>query len=116
MKQLGSTPLEKSNYGTLFLNPMIIIKKNASYTFVLDARHLNSNTDKSFEFWPLEVLAAQLLRAHKKSKSAIDLMFAYAHATLVEEPTKLTGFSTGDKRFAFIRGLYGLEGLPNVFT
>ena len=29
---------------------------------------------------------------------------------------KLTGFSSGDKLFAFIRGFSGLKGLPNFFT
>ena len=37
-------------------------------------------------------------------KSAIDLMYAYAHTPLDENTIKLTSFSTGDKLFAFIRG------------
>ena len=36
--------------------------------------------------------------------------------TLDEETIKLTSFSSGDKLFAFIRGFYGLKGLPNFFT
>ena len=32
---------------------------------VLDARHLNSNTDLSLESWPIEPLATQLARANK---------------------------------------------------
>ena len=47
--------------------------------------HLNSNTDQSPQSWPLEPLATQLARADKKYKSTIDLMYAYAHATLDEE-------------------------------
>ena len=43
-------------------------------------------------------------------------MYAYAHIPSDEETIKLTRFSSGDKRFAFIRGFYGLEGLPNFFT
>ena len=43
-------------------------------------------------------------------------MYAYAHAPLDEDTFKLTSFSSGDKRFAFIRGFYGLKGLPNFFT
>ena len=43
-------------------------------------------------------------------------MYAYAHTPLNEDTIKLTSFSSGDKLFAFIRGFYGLEGLPNVFT
>ena len=41
-------------------------------------------------------------------------MYAYAHTPLDEETIKLTGFSSGDKLYAFIRGFYGLKGLPNV--
>ena len=83
---------------------------------VLDARHPNSNTEQSDESWPIEPLAPQLARANKKYKSAIDLMYAYAHTPLDEDTIKLTSFSSGDKLFAFIRGFYGLKGLPNFFT
>ena len=61
---------------------------------VLDTGHLNSNTDQSSESWPLDSLASQLAKANKKFKSAIDLMYAYSHATLVDETSKLTGFSS----------------------
>ena len=40
-------------------------------------------------------------------------MYAYAHAPLDEETITLTSFSSGDKLYAFIRGFYGLKGLPN---
>ena len=43
-------------------------------------------------------------------------MYAYAHTPLDEDTIKLTSFSSGDKLFAFIRGFYGLKGLPNFFT
>ena len=43
-------------------------------------------------------------------------MYAFAHTPLDEETIKLTGFSSGDKLYAFIRGFYGLKGLPNFFT
>ena len=78
--------------------------------------HLNSNTDQSFESWPIESLAPQLARANKKFKSGIDLMYAYAHAPLDGETITLTSFSSGDKLYAFTRGFYGLKGLPNFFT
>ena len=42
-------------------------------------------------------------------------MYAYAHTPLDEETIKLTGFSSGDELYAFIRGFYGLKGLPNFF-
>ena len=43
-------------------------------------------------------------------------MYAYAHTPLDEETIKLTGFSSGDKLFIFIRRFYGLKGLSNFFT
>ena len=116
IKQIGSSPQDKPVFGTTYLNSYIIIPKGDSIKCVLDARHLNSNTEQSDESWPIEPLAPQLARANKKYKCAIDLMYAYAHTPLDEETIKLTSFSSGDKLFAFIRGFYGLNGLPNYFT
>ena len=98
------------------MNPLLIIPKGDAIECVLDARHLNSNTEQSDESWPIETLAPQLARANTKYNSAIDLMYAYAHAPLDEDTIKLTSFSSGDKLFAFIRGFYGLKGLPNFLT
>ena len=116
IKQIGSSPQDKPVYGTTYLNPLIIIPKGDTIKCVLDARHLNSNTKQSDESWPIEPLAPQLARANKKYKSAIDLMYAYAHTPLDEDTIKLTSFCSGDKLFAFIRGFYGLKGLSNFFT
>ena len=69
---------------------MIIIPKGDALKVILDARHLNSNTDQELESWPNEPLAPQLARANKKDKSTIDLMYAYAHTPLDEETIKLT--------------------------
>ena len=115
IKQIGSSPQDKPIYGTTYLNPPIIIPKADTIKCVLDAPHLNSNTEQSDESWPIEPLAPQLARANKKYNSAIDLMYAYAHTPLDEDTIKLTSFSSGDKLFAFIRGFYGLKGLPNFF-
>ena len=116
IKQIGSSPHDKPVYGTTYLNPAIIIPKGDTIKCVLDARHLDSNTKQSDESWPMEPLAPHLARANKKYKSAIDLMYAYAHTPLDEDTIKVTSFSSGDKLFAFIRGFYGLKGLPNFFT
>ena len=116
IKQIGSSPQDKPVYGTTYLNPLIIIPKGDTIKCVLDARHLNSNTEQSDESWPIEPPAPQLARANKKYKSAIDLMYAYAHTPLDEDTIKLSSFSSGDKLFASIRGFYGLKGLPNFFT
>ena len=100
-------PLHKTNQfmAQLILNPLIIIPKGDTIKCVLDARHPYSNTKQSDESWPIEPLAPQLARANKKYKSAIDLMYAYAHTPLDEDTIKLTSFSSGDKLFAFIRGI-----------
>ena len=116
IRQIVSTPSDKSIYGTTFLNPVIIIPKRDTIKVVLDARHLNSNTDQSFESGPIEPLAPQLARANKNFKSAIDLMYAYDHAPLDEETITLTSFSSGDELNAFTRCFYILEGLPNFST
>ena len=73
MKQIGSTPDEKHTIGTTFLNPLIIIPKGDAIKVVLDAKHLNSNTDQELESWPIEPLAPQLARANKKYQSTFDL-------------------------------------------
>ena len=43
-------------------------------------------------------------------------MYAIAQATLGDETIKLTGFSSSDKRFAFIRRFSDLEGVPHFHT
>ena len=116
IKQIGSSPQDKPVYGTTYLNPFITIPKGDTIKCVLDARHLNSNTEQSDESWPIEPLAPQLAQANKKYKSAIDLMYAYEHTPLDEDTIKLTSFSSGDKLFAFIGNFYGLKGRTNFFT
>ena len=49
IKQIGSTADEKHTIGTAFLNPLIIIPKGDTIKAVLDARHLNSNTNQEFK-------------------------------------------------------------------
>ena len=85
-------PTDNSIYGTTFLNPLIKIPKVDTIKVVLDARHLNLKTDQSFESWPTEPLVPQLARANKKFKSAIDLMYAYAHPPLGEKIISLASF------------------------
>ena len=58
IKQIGSSPQDKPVYGTTYLNSLFIIPKGDSINCVLDARHLNSNTEKSNESWPIEPLAS----------------------------------------------------------
>ena len=67
IKQIGSSPQDKPVYGTTYLNSLIIIPKGDSIKCVLDARHLNSNTEQLDESWPVEPLAPQLARANKNT-------------------------------------------------
>ena len=94
---------------------MVVIKKDDSINRVHDAGHLNSNTDQSSNFWPLEPLATQVALENEKHKAAIDPLYPYAHAILDDETIKLTRFPTADQLLAFIRKFYGLKGLPNFF-
>ena len=55
-------------------------------------------------------------KSKQKIQSTIDLLYAYAHTPLYKETIKLTGFSSGDKLYTFIRGFYGLKGLQYFFT
>ena len=116
LKKTGWMPNEKPNFRFTFPNTTIIMKKILK-KFVLVARHLNSNTDQSSEFWPLEPIASQLAGAYRKKeeKSAIDLLYAHAHATLDNRTTNRTGLSSGEKLFAFIERFYGLKDLLNIF-
>ena len=56
IKQTGSSPEDKPNCGTTYLNPLNIIPKGDSIKCVLGAGHLNSNTEQSNESWPKEPL------------------------------------------------------------
>ena len=49
IKEIGSTPDEKHTIGTTFLTLLLTIPKGDAIKVVLDARHLNSNTNQNFE-------------------------------------------------------------------
>ena len=86
IKQIVSSPQDKPVYGTSYLNLRVTIPKGNSIKCVLDARHLNSNTEQFDEPWPIEPLAPQLARANKKYKCAIDLMHMQP---LMKKPSNL---------------------------
>ena len=60
IKQIGSSPQYKPVYGTTNINHLVIITTGDTLKCVLDARHLNSNTEQSDESRPIEPLAPQL--------------------------------------------------------
>ena len=65
IKQTG--PHDKTVCGTAYFNSFHLIPKGDSIKCVLDARHINSNTEQSSESWPIESLAPQLARARKNA-------------------------------------------------
>ena len=71
IKQIGFSSDEKHTIGTTFLNPLFTIPKGDSIKIVLDARHLNSNTNQELESWPIEPLAPQLARANKHTNQLL---------------------------------------------
>ena len=93
---IGSATSDKSIHCSTFLNPLTIILKGDTSKIVLDARHLNSNTDQAFGSWPIEPSASQLERA-KKFKSALTLCMICT-CSLDEETFILTSFSQVRRR------------------
>ena len=75
----------KNHKMELLLNPLIVIKKIEFIISLLDARLLNSSTGQSTDSWLWKPLSTQLGRANFVYRYAIDLMYAYAQATLDDE-------------------------------
>ena len=100
----------------LFVNPIILMPKNDYVKLVIDARYLNSVTDLANYSWPLEPVQMILTRVNGKFFSVSDLFCAYHQVPLSFETQKLTSFIIGGRQYTFTRGLYGLCGLPNVFS
>ena len=57
-----------------------------------------------------------MTRVNGKVFSVSDLSCAYHQVPLSPETQKLTGFIIGGKQYTYIRGFYGLCGLPNFFS
>ena len=102
--------------GSMFINPVIILPKGNIIKLVIDARYLNSITDLSSYSWPLEPLTTLLTRINGKYFTSSDLSSAYNQVPLTDETQKLTSFVIGSKQYTFMRGFYGLCGLPNFFS
>ena len=85
---------------------------------MLDAGHLNSNTDpdQSSKVWPFGPLATQHARAKEKIKLQLIVLHAYAPATQEDETTKVTGSSAGEKFFNFVREVKDPKSLSNFFS
>ena len=115
IQQMGSDEGE-NEMGTEFINPIIIIPKNETLKIVLDARFLNSVTDLTSYYWPLEPLEVLLTRLKGNIFSTSDMASAYHQVPLTDSTQKLCTFVIGDRQWKFKVGLYGLAGLPNFFS
>ena len=99
--------------GSFFVNPIILMPKADYVKLVIDARYLNSITDLTNYSWPLEPIQMIMTRINGKYFTVSDLSCAYHQVPLSDETQKLISFIIGGKQYTYIRGFYGLCGLPN---
>ena len=100
---------------SLFVNPIILMQKADYVKLVIDARYLNSITDLTNYSWPLEPIQMIMTRINGKYFTVSDLSCAYHQVLLSDETQKLNSFIIGGKQYTYVRGFYGLCGLPNFF-
>ena len=102
--------------GSLIVNPINLMPKNDYVKLVIDARYLNSVSDRTNYSSPLEPVQMTMTRVNGKVFSESDLSCAYHQVPLSPETRKLTSFVIGAKHYTYTRGFYGLCGLPNFFS
>ena len=107
---------DNDEMGSLFVNPITLMPKKDYVKLVIDARYLNSLTDLTNYYWPLEPVQMIMTRVNGKVFSVSDLSCAYHQVSLSPETQKLTSFIIGGKQYTYTRGFYGLCGLPNFFS
>ena len=86
IKEMGN----EDEMGSSFINPIIILPKGDSLKIVIDARYLNSITDLSTYYWPLEPLNVLLTKITGKIFTTSDLSYAYSQVPLSKDTQKLT--------------------------
>ncbi len=72
--------------------------------------------DLSTYSWPLEPLNMLLNRIHGEYFSSTDMSSAYHPVPLSEDAQRLVSFVIGDKQYKYVRGFYGLSGLPDFIS
>jgi hypothetical protein len=107
---------DNNEMGSAFINPIIIIPKGDVLKLVLDARYLNSQTDLTQYSWPLEPVNVLITKIRGKYFTISDMSCAYHQVPLTPETMKLVSFVIGDHQWMFLKGFYGLCGLPNYFS
>jgi hypothetical protein len=113
IKKMGDD--DNLEMGSEFINPIIILPKGDTIKIVLDARYLNAMTDLTSYSWPLEPLNVLLTRINGKYFTTSDLSSAYMQVPLTKETQRLVSFVIGDTQYMYLKGFYGLAGLPSFF-
>ena len=98
--------------GSFFVNPIILMPKKDYVKLVINDRFLNSVTDLTNYFWPLETVQMIMTKVNGKIFSVSDLSCAYQQVPLSPENEKLTIFIIGGRQYTYTRGFFGLCGLP----
>ena len=104
--------------GSLFLNPINLMAKSDYVKLVVDARFLNSLTDRTNYSWPVEPVQMMVTRVNGKFFSVSDLSCAYHQVplSLSPETQKVTSFIIGGRQYTYTRGFHELCGLPNFLV
>ena len=102
--------------GSLFVNPIILMRKNDYVKLVVDARYLNSLTNQTNYYRPLEPVQTIMTRVNGKVFSVSDLSCAYHQVPLSSELRKLTSFIIDRKQYTYTRCFCGLRRLPKFFS
>ena len=84
--------------------------------YVKKAKYLNSATDLTNYSWPIEPVQMIMTKDNGNVFSLSSLSCAYHQVPLIPETQKLTSFIIGGKQYSYIRGIYGLCGLPNSYS
>ena len=94
----------------------MVPKKDGSFRPVIDFRAVNKVTED--DRYPLPVLKDILTSLGKGNTvfSTIDLLSGYWQVPLSAESQKITGFSTPNGHYHFLRMAFGLKGAPITFS
>ena len=107
---------DEDELGSLFANPIILLPEAENVKLVIDARYLNSITNITNCSWPPEPVQMNLIRINGNYFKTSDFSCAYHQVPLSPEKQKLTSFVIGGKQYTYRVGVYGLCGLPQLFS
>ena len=99
-----------------FISTIINLPKGNTIKLVIDARYLNSIIDLSRYSWPLETIGTLLTKLKENYFTTSDLCLAYNQEPLTEETKQFVSFVKKPDQYTFLRGFYGLCGLPKFVS